>query len=43
MDIYQNTGRYKDRLSKEEERFYFVRAADKKAALFVLNKGGAGD
>ena len=43
MDIYQYKGRYKERELKIEERSFNKRAAHKKAALFVLNKGGAGD
>jgi len=43
MDIYQDTGRYKYRIPKIEERFFHRRVADKKATLFVLNKGGGGD
>jgi len=43
MHIYQNTGRYKDRLLANKQVFYQKRAALLKAALFVLNQGGSSD
>jgi len=38
MDIYQDTGRYKYRIPKIEERFFQRRVADKKATLFCFKQ-----